>query len=100
MEWQPISTAPKDGRDVLIFSNGLVRVGFYSSRADKLWSVWPGRALVSPTHWMPLPEAPLGLRDGDGYGYCGYCGSGGSGGNSTGGGNGYGDGNGGTDGNS
>jgi hypothetical protein len=58
--WQPIETAPKDGRRVLtVRGNGYVGV--------MQWHATPGRwfadayiALTEaqPTHWMPLPEAP------------------------------------------
>ena len=66
-DWQPISTAPRDGTDVLLFVpqyQQSVRIGSYDVsehfRNGKLnyqsegWSL--GRA--KPTHWMPLPEVP------------------------------------------
>ena len=60
MEWQPIETAPKTGKEILFFSGGLIRIGFFDSARAGVWSVWPGRARAraSPTHWMPLPEPP------------------------------------------
>lgn len=61
--WRPIETAPRDGRQVLIFVNGLVRQARFSThrRAKTNWIVcWDGHysASSNPTHWMPLPEAP------------------------------------------
>ena len=58
MKWQPMDTAPKNGKDILIFNDGLIRIGFYDAARDGVWSVWQGRAQASPTHWMPLPDAP------------------------------------------
>lgn len=55
MEWQPIETAPKDGTSILV-SNG------WKCAAVYWWPmVWMGtthNGMRSPTHWMPLPEAP------------------------------------------
>lgn len=59
MNWQPIETAPKDGKDVLVFThNGLVRLAFYDKALGGVWSSWPGRNQCTPTHWMPLPAPP------------------------------------------
>lgn len=52
-KWQPISTAPRDGTEVLTFSpTGGMRVDW--ARDDEKWQEWVGH----PTHWMPLPERP------------------------------------------
>ena len=76
--WKPISTAPKDGTDVLIsthdlrmcvgswmtvyrapmldplsglkFSSGWESEGFMYSNSKK--------RVVAPTHWQPLPDPP------------------------------------------
>ena len=80
-EWQPIETAPKDGRAILIYEptgrygnlqsdyqaerNG-PRVKFDDYRfAIGYWRPygsggWGNRNCsdVNPTHWMPLPEPP------------------------------------------
>jgi hypothetical protein len=65
VEWQPIETAPKDGRKILVWpywSDGLPES--VSWRDMKRTSGrWEGSGLfctgASPTHWMPLPAPPL-----------------------------------------
>lgn len=71
-EWQPIETAPKDGRQFLVFdphlvvgkSDGIalcipIPNGFrFNPRIE--WTASNGFGIHSwqPTHWMPLPEPP------------------------------------------
>ena len=68
-EWQPIETAPKAWDDVLVFSPdhegfncGGVFSAFYSPD-DKHWFTHApgGNMALNPTHWMPLPAAPVSL---------------------------------------
>lgn len=60
MGWQPISTASKNRRHILLYEPHIMYVGWY----DLDHSVWrinlPPKSLMHPlpTHWMPLPEAP------------------------------------------
>jgi hypothetical protein len=67
-EWQPISTAPKDGTRILIFeptevkpktlrdlSAGTVRVSWW--RNDTIPAGWTGSERT-PSHWLPIPLPP------------------------------------------
>ena len=68
MEWQPIETAPKDGRDVWLFTKDDYPAQFVGSfvddplaggywrHAEELVANVLGEA--NPTHWMPLPPPP------------------------------------------
>ena len=83
MEWLPIETAPKDGTEILLFTDeGEIRNGSWVDHRpddydemghDAGWqsncgSIVPGRSFGNPkyfwegighpTHWMPLPEEP------------------------------------------
>ncbi len=64
MEWQPISTAPKDGTRILVcrpkgFSVNRVGVDmFMECGGRKSWI--HSEDNFQPTHWMPLPEPPKG----------------------------------------
>lgn len=76
-DWQPISTAPKDGSVILLLSpDGFVGIGYleksrYGSglsgsaawggkrEFDRQTSIWLGGHNPSnATHWMPLPPKP------------------------------------------
>lgn len=67
-EWQPIETAPKDGRELLgVDAEGDMGVMFYGMGSGRwlahafAWTAYAAtRDLVpcEPTHWMPLPEPP------------------------------------------
>jgi hypothetical protein len=55
-EWQPIDTAPKDGRRLLLATpRGKMADGNWE-KTYKVWS-WP-YVMVNPTHWMPAPLPP------------------------------------------
>ena len=60
--WQDISTAPKDGTEVLVMLKPkVIRLGWYfkpSSRTEG-WCDENGKRII-PSHWMPLPAAPTG----------------------------------------
>lgn len=76
MEWQPFSTAPQDGTEILVYRpDAGVFMARYISPADAMnmeapseedsieswWSADGADHLVGdeePTHWMPLPAAP------------------------------------------
>jgi hypothetical protein len=69
MDWQPIETAPKDGRPILAYVSGTLSFGgTYETMTTVKWmgDGWslcaPGAHAISDewdfTHWMPLPEPP------------------------------------------
>lgn len=76
MDWQPIDTAPKDGRWVLVFAPGFntPQVARYAKtqtyehgqleRNDEGWQLDQDSFFrpkqPPPTHWMALPEPPNG----------------------------------------
>ena len=58
--WQPRHTAPKDGTEVLAYSDsGKMAVVYYNSRMQA-WVVSGTERLVlgQITHWQPLPPTP------------------------------------------
>ena len=72
-DWQPIETAPKDGRMIMV-SNGIafgpaVKISdgsfhawnnFFQRHDGKFWS---GPNNIAATHWMPLPTPPAETDD-------------------------------------
>lgn len=66
MTWQPIETAPKDGR-LLLLLRGVLCYGYFF-KGDDGSSGWitskigrnadPMMSIEDPTHWMPLPKPP------------------------------------------
>jgi hypothetical protein len=82
MNWQPIETAPRDGRRLLMTDGVNTHVCYpkvfprpvdqlagekppFSSRAGDTWEYFrdevnaPGHSWsMEPSHWMPLPEPP------------------------------------------
>lgn len=61
VNWQPIATAPKDGRALLVgfldaHGYWFTKVGWWEEK----WSRWdfPFAAFADPTHWAPLPAPP------------------------------------------
>ncbi|MCK9549168.1 hypothetical protein [Aquamicrobium sp.] len=73
--WQDISTAPKDGTEILILRNGRVAIGRwnedkYTKNPRPYWdgtdAAWQGKIWArekEPTKWQPLPAAPTEGRD-------------------------------------
>ena len=62
MEWQPISTAPKD---VHVLTYGPLKdgSGFYDEvqriyAPKEIWPVTFMHNALAPTHWMHVPEPP------------------------------------------
>lgn len=67
-EWQPIETAPKDGREILLhfgFGDGDVPPPLVCAWADHRWVLVGAEVEVftEPTHWMPLPAAPVSSEE-------------------------------------
>jgi hypothetical protein len=69
IEWQPISTAPNDGTDIIcaaqrgdgsMFTLVVKLEGPESKQGDrtKPRAIWGLGAIWYPTHWMPLPAPP------------------------------------------
>lgn len=63
--WRPISTAPKDGTQILAFARAepvfeFMAVAQWAEANEALGSVagwfWP--YAIRPTHWQPLPPPP------------------------------------------
>jgi hypothetical protein len=79
-DWQPISTAPRNGRRILLWDahKNVVVSGCWhheperdnpTSGLEPAWSwwvadedvvMWDGGPDDHPTHWMPLPAPPEG----------------------------------------
>lgn len=69
-EWQPIETAPKSSRSILVFCAALRNTYTVTyvvpldesakrNEAAAFWQHTNGRPLSErPTHWMQLPEPP------------------------------------------
>lgn len=80
MDWQPIETAPADGRKALVFRPLAARAGDEVIAVKRLiggnyycWSktVPKGQKACNPTdgachvtHWMPLPAPPAPKEEG------------------------------------
>ena len=59
MEWQPIETAPKDGKRILLFNCGEHCIGYRPEDCPDDGAVVDFTRCY-PTHWMPLSQ-PLKL---------------------------------------
>jgi hypothetical protein len=75
-DWQPISTAPKDGTQILVYfpqigvwqvlwSREVFNDGFWCV-SDNKFEDRPLRGWSDePTHWMPLPDPPVAVHAGE-----------------------------------
>ena len=64
--WRPISTAPRDGTEVLADTSGLGRVVVYWDNEESQWGTGLGYLdRGAPTHWMPLPPPPTSAEGAD-----------------------------------
>lgn len=64
--WQPIETAPKDGTPVLAWDEGAVCIVTWVSGDSVDPDGWYDvqRLDPAPTHWQPLPPAPVEVNRG------------------------------------
>ena len=75
VEWQPIETAPKDGRELLLF-DGYVYLGSWTNDSNypdepKQWfdnsyddySCGYASTPLKPTHWLPIQTLPTPLAE-------------------------------------
>jgi hypothetical protein len=61
--WQPIETAPKDSRTILVAVNGFVTGAYRCPHSGSLLTMIGQRPFVEqPTHWMPLPTPPAAAK--------------------------------------
>lgn len=63
MEWRPIRTAPKD-REILLYGKCPAFGATWVGAAQGWWAPrclrWATHsAFFEPTHWLPLPPAPM-----------------------------------------
>lgn len=67
--WRNIDTAPKDGTSILVGCGPYIAVAFWDEEGA-YWALDDGhdyrpalrRELAQPTHWMPTPMPPGGVR--------------------------------------
>ncbi len=63
-EWQPIATAPKDGRALLVtwietWPDGNYHIEACRQQGGTWFYCYDGEMPnLPPTHWMPIPEPP------------------------------------------
>jgi len=56
--WQPIETAPKDGKQYLFHhSSGTMHTASWSENFEE-WMITGQCGSMNFTHWQPLPEPP------------------------------------------
>ena len=56
MTWQPIETAPSE---TVVITYGAGGVRFMRKDRQGQWRNMMHRPRNPPTHWMPLPDAPM-----------------------------------------
>ena len=59
--WMPISEAPRDGTDVLVYSAEFNKVwpAYFPEEPETegfAWRRWDHCIIPEPTHWQPLPQ--------------------------------------------
>ena len=65
--WRPISTAPKDGTNILLTDGAEVASGYWAEKTENALTMRPacwmvhwviGKPGTHPIHWQPIPEPP------------------------------------------
>ena len=63
--WRDISTAPKDGEQMLLWDGGIIVFGWFDGATDywRFLDIFTGKIDEfpqdqEPTHWMSLPSPP------------------------------------------
>lgn len=59
--WQPIETAPEDGTEILVYAGSWneICIAHFGTRSMTWSSRNADGGTCFPTHWMPLPAAPV-----------------------------------------
>lgn len=63
-EWQPIEAAPQNAVDILLSINNFQGDVLIGRKYPKGWFDRNMRGIKNPTHWMPLPAAPIEPKEG------------------------------------
>ena len=60
-QWHPIEKSARSGEAVLLYESGRIEVGCISERSLTVWvdPICGDDLHMDPTHWMPLPIAPI-----------------------------------------
>lgn len=62
-EWKPIESAPRDGTQILAWwkKSNEAQVVYFSAEKSRMGDRWCNECgyISDPTHWMPVPAAPL-----------------------------------------
>ena len=68
-EWQPIETAPKDGRRIIAatpsYTEPLILYWMKNNGLAAWWD-WDLDSYTDVTHWQPLPDPPVNTQSKEG----------------------------------
>ena len=59
VQWQPVETAPKDGQNIILYSDDIGPVVGYWQEWKGVWVVVCSNWETEPRFWQPLPDAPV-----------------------------------------
>jgi len=64
-KWQPIDTAPRDGREILVYYPEVKEIEkVYWEKKNSRFETMRSVIELNPTHWQPLPTPPEGENNG------------------------------------